>query len=78
MTFQQVEKAIQNLANEIVTVTLHDGTTMSALLYGAYQGEPDDIRGYVKPYLHVIRLDKEGSPTEKFNCSDVASIGAYT
>ena len=78
MTLLQVREAKNEHGNNFVRVISIDNSEIRGVLQDAFQGHPDDPRGYTEPYLYVLRIDTPLNEQVKINCSDVQSIvGLY-
>lgn len=74
MTLQEVLGAIKIYGNQLVKITLTNGTVVKGVLNSAYSGHPKDPRGYFEDYFYLFRIDKSPNVTEKYDCKDVVSI----
>lgn len=74
MTLQEVLNAIGQFGNNFVQITLTNDRTIRGILQNAYEGHPQDPRGYTEPYFFVVRIDLTGNPTEKYNCEEALGI----
>lgn len=74
MTIQQVLNSIDQFGNNIVQISLTDNRVIRGVLQNAYEGHPQDPRGYTEPYFFVVRIDLADNSTEKYNCEEVIEI----
>ena len=74
MTLQEIQTAIEEYGNNFVTVSLTENRIIRCALKDANFAYPNDPRGYTEPYFHVVRIDLDRNPIEKYNCSEAIEI----
>jgi hypothetical protein len=74
MTLQQVLNSIDQFGNNFVQITLTNDRVIRGVLQNAYEGHPQDPRGYTEPYFFVVRIDLADNPTDKYNCEEAIEI----
>lgn len=70
MTLQEIRNAIDKFKGEFVKILLIDGEEFYGILVEAFDGNPNDPRGYHQPYVYIVK----GPIQEKYNCSDINSV----
>jgi len=74
MTLQEIQAAIEIQGNNFVSISLTENRVIRCSLRDAYPVYPNDPRGYTEPYFHVMRIDLDRNPIEKYNCSEAIAI----